>query len=231
MNRNELTGGAHSPDSGTHRASWSEACEKVLIAAAQAGKREAFDELVARQRAGLHRAARRFRVSYEDAEDLVQDAILRALINLKTFRSESNFSTWIVAILNNSALSLKRRDKRVRWFSLDTGSDESQTPGNWDIPDERIGPEQEAIRRELLITLQAVVLKQSRKHQIILEKCLFENRPIRELALSLGLTVSSAKSSLFRAKRKVADSFLRRGIVNRRRDRSGLRAYESAEGR
>ncbi len=56
--------------------------EKALIAAAQAGMTDAMDELLVRHRSGLYRAARRFTQNHEDAEDLVQDAMLRAFVNV-----------------------------------------------------------------------------------------------------------------------------------------------------
>lgn len=210
-------------------ASWGDSSEKGLIAAAQEGSREALEQLLGRQRTALYRAARRFRLSREDTEDVVQDAFLRALTHLGTFRRESNFSTWMVAILNNSALSLKRKEKRARLYSLD-GAGEFEGGSGWDFPDERVSPEQEAIRQELLLILHAIILKQSKTHQVIFEECLIEGRSIRELAPSLGLTLPSAKSSFFRAKRKVANSFVWRGLVNRRAARNRLRTEASGKG-
>lgn len=196
-----------------------QASQRCLIGAAQAGDREALEELLSKQRPALIRAARRFRMSHEDTEDVVQDALLRALTHLRSFRQESNFSTWMIAILNNSALTLKRKSKRARWHSLEHGPEETHAAGNWDVPDHRLGPEQEAMHKELVVLLHTVVLKQSRTHRVILENSLSEDRSIHELAASFGITLSSAKSSLFRAKRKVTESFVRRGLVNRHHDR------------
>ncbi len=72
------------------------------------------------------------------------------------------------------------------------------------------------MQQELLAFLHTVLLRQSRMHQIILEQCVFDEARIGEIASSLGLTIGSAKSSLYRARRRVFDSFLKRGIVKRR---------------
>lgn len=191
--------------------------EDALVAAAQAGLPEAVGELLGRHRTAVYRAARRFSTSHEDAEDLVQDAMLRAFVNLHNFRNECRFGTWLTAIVNNAALSAKRRKRNIYLISLE-GTHTGQTGLNrWDLPDVRRNPEEEAVQKELLTLLRRAVLRQSRKHQLILKRRLFDEAPITEAASSLGLTVASAKSSLFRARRRLSETFERRGLVNRRK--------------
>jgi len=188
--------------------------EQALIAAAQAGISDAIEELLVRHRRSLYRAARRLTKTHEDAEDLVQDAMLRAFVNVGKFRHESHFATWLIAIVNNAGLSMKRKGKNVYWSSLDSRREESH--GGWDIPDARRNPEQEIVQQELRAILQTVLLRQSRSHQTILEQCVFNEARIGDVASTLGLTLGSAKSSLYRARRRVVASFLKRGIAKRR---------------
>jgi len=190
--------------------------EQALVAAAQDGRIDAMDELLVRHKTALYRAARRFTRSHEDAEDLVQDAMLRAFVNVRKFRKESHFSTWLIAIVNNAALSMKRKGKNTYFVSLDSGHEEITGQSRWDIPDVRRSPEEEIMQQELLAFLQTVLLGQSRTHQTILEQCVFNETRIGDAASSLGLTIGSAKSSLYRARRRVSDSFERRGLVKRR---------------
>jgi RNA polymerase sigma-70 factor, ECF subfamily len=203
-------------DRDAHRSLHDASSEQALIAAAQAGISDAMDELLVRHRRSVYRAARRFTKSHEDAEDLVQDAMLRAFVNVGKFRHESHFATWLIAIVNNAGISMKRKGKGVSWLSLDSRKNELGMMSNWDIPDGRLNPEQEIVRQELLAILQTVLLRQSRTHQTILEQCVFNEARIGEVASSLGLTIGSAKSSLYRARRRVVDSFPKRGIVKRR---------------
>ena len=191
--------------------------EQGLVAAAQAGMTEAMDELLLRHRTALYRAARRFTRTHEDAEDLVQDAMLRAFVNVRTFRKESHFATWLIAIVNNAALSMKRKGKNTYFVSLDSRHEEPAGPSRWDIPDVRRNPEEDTMQRELLAFLQTVLLRQSPTHKIILERCVFDDARVADAASSLGLTIGSAKSSLYRARRRVSESFERRGLVNRRK--------------
>jgi RNA polymerase sigma-70 factor, ECF subfamily len=203
-------------DRDAHRSLHDASSEQALIAAAQAGISDAMDELLVRHRRSVYRAARRFTKSHEDAEDLVQDAMLRAFVNVGKFRHESHFATWLIAIVNNAGISMKRKGKGVSWLSLDSRKNELGRMSNWDIPDGRLNPEQEIVRQELLAILQTVLLRQSRTHQTILEQCVFNEARIGEVASSLRLTIGSAKSSLYRARRRVVDSFPKRGIVKRR---------------
>jgi RNA polymerase sigma factor (sigma-70 family) len=199
-----------------HKSLQDPSSEQALIAAAQAGISDAMDELLVRHRRCVYRAARRFTQTHEETEDLVQDAMLRAFVNVGKFRHESHFATWLIAIVNNAGLSMKRKGKGVYWLSLDSRKDESNSLSGWDVPDGRLNPEQEIVQQELLAILQKVLLRQSRMHQTILEQCVFNEARIGEVASSLGLTIGSAKSSLYRARRRVFDSFLKRGIVKRR---------------
>ena len=193
-----------------------EAREQALVAAAQAGMTGAMNDLLARHKTALYRAARRFTRTHEDAEDLVQDAMLRAFVNGHKFRNESHFGTWLIAIVHNAALSKKRKGKNAYFVSLDSKREEASGLARWDIPDVRRNPEEEITKQELLAFLRKVLLRQSRTHQIILQRCVFDEIRIADTASSLGLTIGSAKSSLYRARRRVSDSFVKRGLVKGR---------------
>jgi DNA-directed RNA polymerase specialized sigma24 family protein len=162
--------------------------EQALVAAAQAGVTDAMDELLARHKTALYRAARRFTRSHEDAEDLVQDAMFRAFVNVQ----------------------------------------EVGGPSRWDFFDARPNPEQQIMQQELRTFLHAILLRQSPTHQIILERCVFDEVRIADAASSLELTIGSAKSSLYRARRRVSDSFERRGLVKRRNPQNKLARRLSA---
>jgi len=190
--------------------------EQALVAAAQAGMTDAMDELVARHKTDLYRAARRFTRSHEDAEDLVQDAMSRAFVNVRKFRNESRFATWLIAIVNNAALSMMRRGKNTYFESIDSRHEEGAGLSRWDVPDVRLNPEQEVMLQEQRMYLHTAILRQSRTHQMLLERCVFNEARIADAASSLGLTIGSAKPGLHRARRRISDSFERRGPIKRR---------------
>jgi RNA polymerase sigma-70 factor, ECF subfamily len=189
--------------------------ERALVMAAQAGEPGAIDELLVRHKGAMFRAARRYTNNHEDAEDLVQDAMLRAFVNIRRFRKESRIGTWLVAIVNNAALSMKRRAKLALWFSIDQRKGEEGCKG-WDFPDTHRNPEQEVIRQDLLHILNRGISRQSETHQLVMQACLFDEQRTREAARVLGMTAGSMKSHLYRARRSLADSLDKEGFLRRR---------------
>jgi len=189
--------------------------EESLIHAAQAGMPGAMNELLVRHRGVLYGAARRFTDSHEDAEDLVQDAMLRAFVNIQRFRGEARFGTWLVAIVNNAALSMKRK-KAACWISIDNSRQEQFDSPGWDIPDTGFSPEQEIIWQELLNVLKTAISAQPHKYKIVIRACMVDEQSAREAAPALGITIASAKSRLFRVRHGLFESFVRRGLVKSR---------------
>src|ERR1700759_5802651 len=101
--------------------------ELVLVNAAKAGDMSAFEELVRRYDRNVFRIAQHITQNREDAEDVVQDAFLKAYQNLANFQEQSKFYTWLVRIAVNEALMRLRRRRPERMGSLgediNTGED------------------------------------------------------------------------------------------------------------
>ncbi len=88
-----------------------EACIPGIVRKAQTGDETAFDLLCNKYRGKLMVTGKRIMRNNEDAEDAIQEALLRAWGKLKTFRGESKFSTWLTRIMINSCLMDRRRKK------------------------------------------------------------------------------------------------------------------------
>src|SRR6058998_2204444 len=93
--------------------------ELVLVQRAKAGDDSAFEELVRRYDRNVFRIAQHITQNREDAEDVVQEAFLKAYGNLAKFQEQSKFYTWLVRIAVNEALMKLRRRKPERTVSLD----------------------------------------------------------------------------------------------------------------
>ena len=93
--------------------------ESVLVDAARNGDVGAFEQLVRRYDRNIFRIAQRITQNREDAEDVVQDAFLKAFQNLGQFQGQSKFYTWLVRIAVNEALMRLRRRRPERMVSLD----------------------------------------------------------------------------------------------------------------
>ena len=89
--------------------------EMALVHAAKAGDVSAFESLVKKYDRNVFRIANHITHNREDAEDVVQDAFLKAYENLEQFQGQSKFYTWLVRIAVNEALMKlrKRRPERI----------------------------------------------------------------------------------------------------------------------
>lgn len=99
--------------------------EAALLAQARLGDGEAFGTLANQYRRHIHRLAFKITGNREDAEDVTQDALLKAYCNLAQFRANSRFYTWLVRITVNQALMRlrkKRSERETLWGDLEVAS-------------------------------------------------------------------------------------------------------------
>src|SRR6202140_2498214 len=98
--------------------------EQQLIASVQQGKRELFYELVRPYERRVYAAALAILRNEADAEDVAQEAMLKAFANIRQFRAEARFSTWLIQITVNEALMRRRRERTVVMEGIDDRRDE-----------------------------------------------------------------------------------------------------------
>jgi len=183
--------------------------ERSLIAKAKSGYPEAFGELYKRYQLRTYRAALRILRNQQDAEDAVQTAFHRALVNLERFREDSAFSTWLIRIAINEALMLlrkRRADEPLGGSRLD----EEQRDDAALIADNRFTPEEllcENERRTAL--LQAIGRLRENLKVVVLHRVL-KGLTNAETAQILGLSVSAVKARAFYARR-----FLRKSLTRK----------------
>jgi RNA polymerase sigma-70 factor (ECF subfamily) len=187
--------------------------DQDLITAAQNGESSALEELLTRYRTIIYRMARRFVESAEDADDLVQETMLRAFVSIGKFRSEARFSSWLVAIVINAALSNKRKSKHFHWLYLDEIPQSKGRTRAWGVADRRPDPEQECLRREFRILLHQAISRQHSKYRFILQACDLDEASIEEAARIMGISCAAAKSRLYRARRQLSGDLWRSGAT------------------
>src|SRR5216684_7206839 len=119
--------------------------EASLLATAKIGETAALDALYRAHAEKLFRTLHRITRNREDAEDAVQDSLLRAFLHLKSFDGRSTFSTWLTRIGINSALMILRKKRNSREISAHgPGADETL----WKVPDSTPNPERRCAERE-----------------------------------------------------------------------------------
>jgi RNA polymerase sigma-70 factor (ECF subfamily) len=172
--------------------------ESKLIAKARRGNHEAFTELVQKHSGKIYGVSLRMLKNREDAEDNVQNVLVKAYYNIGRFEGHSQFSTWLFRITINEALMKLRRHKPERFVNTtDPGADSSTYATYPEIEDHRQNHEREYINRELAAkALQC--LNPSLRNTFVLQKA--EGWTNRELARAMGITVETVKSRVFRAR-------------------------------
>ena len=123
--------------------------ETVLVDAARNGDVGAFEQLVRRYDRNVFRIAQHITQNREDAEDVVQDAFLKAFQNLGQFQGQSKFYTWLVRIAVNEALMRLRRRRPERMVSLDEDVKTEEDSMPREVADWSPNPEQLYSQAEL----------------------------------------------------------------------------------
>jgi RNA polymerase sigma-70 factor, ECF subfamily len=174
--------------------------ELSLVQAAKKGDVGAFGELVKRYDRNVFRIALHITQNREDAEDVVQDAFLKAYENLEQFQGQSKFYTWLVRIAVNEALMKLRRRRPERMVSLDQEVQTEEDSMPREVADWSPNPEQLYNQAELRDILGKTIqgLPPSFRTVFVLRDV--EGLSTEETAQALELSVPAVKSRLLRAR-------------------------------
>jgi len=174
--------------------------ELALVQAAKGGDVAAFEELVRRYDRNIFRIAQHITQNREDAEDVMQDAFLKAYENLEQFQGNSKFYTWLVRIAVNESLMKLRRRRTDRTVSLDEDIETEEDTMPREVADWSPNPEQLYKQGELKDILRKTVhgLPASFRTVFVLRDV--EGLSTEETAQALDLSIPAVKSRLLRAR-------------------------------
>jgi len=181
--------------------------EQALIRRVQAGDAEAFYELVRPYERAVFLAAVAIVKNQADAEEVAQEAVLKAFKALGRFRQESKFSTWLIQIAINEAKMKLRKDRRHLYESIEQG--QQSDDGDYiprDFADWREIPSQALERRELRNALTKALESLPEKYRTILILRDVNHLSITETAQVLGLSEANVKTRLSRARLQMRDA-------------------------
>ena len=173
----------------------------AVLARARQGDSDAFRALVETHSRQVFRLAFRMTGNEQDAEDVVQESFLRAYRQLGRFESRANFGTWLYRIVSNCSVDLMRsrqaRHDQVRGDSLDQ-------EGALELPAaDAPNPERQAQSAEIDRRVQDALRDLSPLERAAFTLRHYEGRSIEEISATLGLGISAAKHSVFRAVKKL----------------------------
>jgi RNA polymerase sigma-70 factor (ECF subfamily) len=179
--------------------------EQHLIAQVQRGQHELFYELVRPYERRVYAAAMAILRNEADAEDVAQEAMLKAFANIRQFRAEARFSTWLIQITVNAALMRRRRERTVVMEGIDDRRDDEADYAPRDFADWREIPSEALERKEIRQRLAEALGTLDRKYREVFVLRDMEHLNIQETAEALGISVGSVKTRLLRARLMLRD--------------------------
>jgi RNA polymerase sigma-70 factor (ECF subfamily) len=180
--------------------------DTTLVREAQRGNRAAFEELVRHYDQAVLRLALHLTGSESDAQDVYQDAFLKAYKSIGNFRFECTFYTWIYRIVTNLCLDqLRKRQVRKEDAPVATDSQGEEYDVLSQVPDGRAAanPERDLMRRELGGRINRALEKLTPRERMVFELKHYQGLKLRTVGEILNTTEETAKNTLFRATQKL----------------------------
>ena len=180
--------------------------DTVLIREAQQGNHAAFEELVRQYDTAVLRLALHLTGSEQDAQDIYQEAFLKAYRNIGKFRFECSFYTWLYRIVTNLCLDyLRKRQVRKEDSPVSVTRDGDEIDLLDLVPDVRSGadPERDLMRRELGARINRALQRLSGRERMVFELKHYQGLRLRTIGEMLNTTEETAKNTLFRATQKL----------------------------
>jgi RNA polymerase sigma factor (sigma-70 family) len=196
--------------------------DELLVSAARSGDVIAFNELYARHARKVLPRIYSITKNREDAEDVLQEAAMRAFLHIKSFEGRSSFLSWLTRIAINSALMVLRK-RRSTEISIEQMSDDECSSRPWEPCDNTETPEAHYARCERETLLMTAIQRLPFIFREIIELQRTDEYSTTQIAEELGISLSAAKSRLMRARKS-----LRR--LSRSRIPSGLKSASSRDG-
>jgi RNA polymerase sigma-70 factor (ECF subfamily) len=196
---------------------YGEETETALVHAAKRGNAGAFEQLLRRSQAMVFRIAQHITESREDAEEVAQEAFLKAFQNMERFEERSRFSTWVTRIAVNTALMQLRRRRGRDAVSISERDAVSISENDASDPralaqevvDWRPNPEQLYGRRELREILTKALVGLPRHYSTVFLLRDVEGFSTLETAETLGISINAVKAYLLRARLQLREKLTR----------------------
>ncbi|WP_263360125.1 sigma-70 family RNA polymerase sigma factor [Acidicapsa ligni] len=181
----------------------------ALVDSARGGDVHAFETLVNKYDRQIFRIAQHITQNREDAQDVVQDAFLKAYEKLDQFQGNSKFYTWLVRIAVNESLMRLRKRRTGKMVSIDEDieTDEGSVPR--DLADWSPNPEQNYGQAELAEILRKTIQGLPHGFRIVFVLRDVDGLSTEETAETLGLSVPAVKSRLLRARLQLRERLSR----------------------
>jgi len=178
--------------------------DEELLAATQKGVPRALGELLMRRRSLLFKTVRRMTDTIEEAEDIVQDAMIRVCAAIGRFRREARFSTWLIVIATNCLRSERRKSRPTQWLYLDDTEIGSHQSHPIELQDSRPTPEEECAGREFLVRAHREIQRLPRSYRSALQARGVDERATADTVRDLGISAAAFNTRLRKGRARLA---------------------------
>lgn len=190
--------------------------ELELIQLSREGDKEAFAELVKNNINKIYNLSFRLTGNENDAKDLTQDVFLKAFKAIKSFKGESNFSTWLYRICNNTCINEYKRNHNIVILSLDKLIEGKNSEYVREIEDTKLNIELDMEKSEIEIFIQNAISSLKPAFRVVIVLRFIENKSYNEIAEICGCSIKTVGSRLTRAikyMRKILSKYIEGGSV------------------
>ena len=177
--------------------------EDDLVRAARRGDLKAYDELVRRYQERIYATLYHMTSNHEDANDLAQEAFIKAFQALKSFKGGSSFYTWLYRIAVNKTINfLKQRKNRTHMSLNDLDFNAEHDPDLMALISDKT-PRRDAALTELQEKLNEALLKLSEPHRLVVVLHDVQGQSHEEIAQVVGCNIGTVRSRLFYARQQL----------------------------
>lgn len=186
--------------------------ENLIVQQVLDGDTNAFEELVLEYEKKVYNVALRMVNNQEDAEDITQEAFIKAYNSLSNFRGDSKFSVWLTRIVSNMCLDLIRRRGRRPTISLSV-EDEDGESTELEISDIRQSPETIMDQQLTKDSVRRGLKQLPDEYREILLLREIQGLSYEEISAALDLEVGTVKSRIYRGRKKLCDYLIKDGNI------------------
>src|SRR5487761_2162250 len=177
--------------------------ELELVRRAQHGDLEAYDELIKRYQERIYATVYHMTSNHEDANDLAQEAFIKAFQAIKSFKGGSSFYTWLYRIAVNKTINfLKQRKNRLHMSLNDLDFNTENNPDLVALISDKT-PRREAGLKELQEKLIEALLKLSEQHRLVMVLHDVQGQSHEEIAEIMNCNIGTVRSRLFYARQQM----------------------------
>lgn len=166
------------------------------------GSTEAFRILIERYQTKIFNLGFSFFKNADDADDFVQDVMVKAFLKLGTFKGKSKFSTWLISIAYNTAINSSKKKR-----------DYTSLIENYDCASMAKTPEQQYLEKEVIKTVKEAVSFLPEKYRVCVDLYFFYDMPYADIEKITKFPVNTIKSNVFRAKKILKEKLETNNII------------------